>query len=94
MNFELKLALACKLFAVFTTLSLYKYTSRYSKIFHPHHCLLLQIKARLTKAYGNEKGFLRHQMDQEDVQRKLEVRLNKRTIETKTKIWATLRKSS
>jgi hypothetical protein len=48
---------------------------RYGKIFHPHHCLMLKIKAKLTKAYGAEEGFLRHQMDQEDIERKLEVRV-------------------
>lgn len=49
--------------------------SRYGKIFHPQHCLMLQIKARLTKAYGTEEGFRRHQMDHQDIQRKLEVRV-------------------
>jgi len=46
---------------------------RHGKIFHPQHCLMLRVKARLTKAYGTEEGFLRHQMDQEDIERKLEV---------------------
>jgi len=34
---------------------------------------MMKLKARLTKAYGSEDGFLRHQMDLEDVQRKLEL---------------------
>eukprot|EP00092_Neocalanus_flemingeri_P059308 GFUD01070852.1.p1 GENE.GFUD01070852.1~~GFUD01070852.1.p1 ORF type:complete len:239 (+),score=64.09 GFUD01070852.1:36-752(+) len=46
---------------------------RFAKILHPHHCLMLQIKARLTKVYGSEEGFLRHQMDEDDVKRKLEL---------------------
>jgi len=33
----------------------------------------MKLKARLTKGYGAEEGFLRHQMDLEDVERKLEV---------------------
>ena len=37
---------------------------------------MMKLKARLTKAYGSEEGFLRHQMDLEDVQRKLEVRFS------------------
>ena len=65
--------------------------SRYTKIFHPHHCLMLQLKARLTKAYGSEEGFLRHQMDHEEVKRKLEVRLE--TLNPNKGLWLELNRS-
>merc|ERR1719510_738930 len=40
---------------------------RFSNVFPPQHCKMMEIKIRISKS------FLKHQMDQDDVERKLEI---------------------